>query len=85
VLASGSLTELAQAYGISYPTVRLRLDRLIAKVKVLENQKITGVVIGLLARKGRGRGLALLVLKAVTALGAVSLAFGAMAVLRSQP
>ncbi|MSQ94547.1 MAG: DUF2089 family protein [Gemmataceae bacterium] len=31
VLASGSLKELAEAYGLSYPTVRLRLDRLIAK------------------------------------------------------
>ena len=27
VLASGSLKELASVYGISYPTVRLRLDR----------------------------------------------------------
>ncbi len=41
VLASGSLKELAQAYGISYPTVRLRLDRLIEKIKVLESQDIT--------------------------------------------
>jgi hypothetical protein len=40
VLASGSLKELAQAYGISYPTVRLRLDRLIEKVKVLDSQEI---------------------------------------------
>lgn len=36
VLASGSLKELAEAYGISYPTVRLRLDRLIEKLKVLD-------------------------------------------------
>lgn len=36
VLAGGSLKELAEAYGISYPTVRLRLDRLIAKVQVIE-------------------------------------------------
>ena len=36
LLASGSLKELAEAYGISYPTVRLRLDRLIGKVKVLD-------------------------------------------------
>jgi Protein of unknown function (DUF2089) len=36
LLASGSLKELAQAYGISYPTVRLRLDRLIEKIKVLD-------------------------------------------------
>lgn len=41
VLASGSLKELAKAYGISYPTVRLRLDRLIEKVKVLDSDEIT--------------------------------------------
>jgi hypothetical protein len=41
ILASGSLKELAKAYGISYPTVRLRLDRLIEKVKVLDDQQIT--------------------------------------------
>jgi len=41
VLASGSLKELANAYGISYPTVRLRLDRLIAKIQVVDDQQIT--------------------------------------------
>ena len=41
VLASGSLKALAEAYGISYPTVRLRLDRLIEKVKILDDQTIT--------------------------------------------
>ena len=40
VLASGSLKDLASAYGISYPTVRLRLDRLIQKIKVLDSQEI---------------------------------------------
>lgn len=40
VLASGSLKELAKAYGITYPTVRLRLDRLIEKIKVLDSQEI---------------------------------------------
>jgi len=40
LLASGSLKELAKAYGITYPTVRLRLDRLIEKVKVLDSQEI---------------------------------------------
>ena len=34
LLASGSLKELAEAYQVSYPTVRLRLDRLIQKVHV---------------------------------------------------
>jgi hypothetical protein len=37
VLASGSLKELAQGYGISYPTIRLRLDRLIAKIEVFDS------------------------------------------------
>ena len=42
VLASGSLKDLAAAYDISYPTVRLRLDRLIAKVKVLDSSRKMG-------------------------------------------
>lgn len=36
LLASGSLKELARIYGVSYPTVRLRLDRLIQKVEMAE-------------------------------------------------
>ncbi|MBN1240527.1 MAG: DUF2089 family protein [Gammaproteobacteria bacterium] len=36
ILASGSLKELAQGYGVSYPTIRLRLDRLIERVKTLD-------------------------------------------------
>ena len=36
VLASGSLKEVAALYGVSYPTVRLRLDRLIQKIKIGE-------------------------------------------------
>ena len=40
VLASGSLKETAETYGISYPTVRLRLDRLIAKIRVVESADI---------------------------------------------
>ncbi len=39
LLASGSLKELAQQYGISYPTLRLRLNRLIEKVKILDSEK----------------------------------------------
>lgn len=35
LLASGSLKQLAHTYGVSYPTVRVRLDRLIAKVQAL--------------------------------------------------
>jgi hypothetical protein len=40
LLASGSLKELAQSYGITYPTVRLRLDRMIEKIRVLDDQEI---------------------------------------------
>lgn len=39
ILASGSLKELAQSYGITYPTIRLRLDRLIEKIRVLEDME----------------------------------------------
>jgi hypothetical protein len=41
VLASGSLKQLATVYGISYPTVRLRLDRVIERIKVLDDEQIT--------------------------------------------
>ena len=40
ILCSGSLKDLAGAYEVSYPTLRLRLDRLIQKIKILDNQKI---------------------------------------------
>ena len=36
LLASGSLKEVASVYGVSYPTVRLRLDRLIQKIRLSE-------------------------------------------------
>jgi len=39
VLASGSLKEIAQQYSVSYPTVRLRLDRLIQKIRASEQQE----------------------------------------------
>ena len=34
ILSSGSLKEVAALYGVSYPTVRLRLDRLIQKIQI---------------------------------------------------
>ncbi len=40
VLSSGSLKELAGAYGVTYPTIRLRLDRLIQKIKIVDDQRI---------------------------------------------
>ena len=41
VLASGSLKAMAEAYGISYPTVRLRLDRLIQRIRIFDSETIT--------------------------------------------
>ena len=38
LLCSRSLKEVAGRYRVSYPTVRLRLDRLIQKIKLGEDQ-----------------------------------------------
>ncbi|MDB6059640.1 MAG: hypothetical protein JWO95_3484 [Verrucomicrobiales bacterium] len=40
ILLSGSLKDLGDIYNVSYPTLRLRLDRLIEKIKILDSQKI---------------------------------------------
>jgi hypothetical protein len=40
VLSSGSLKAMAEEYGVSYPTVRARLDRLIAKVQAADDPKV---------------------------------------------
>ena len=37
VLSSGSLKELAKQYGVSYPTIRIRLDCLIEKIRLVED------------------------------------------------
>ena len=37
LLCSGSLKEIAGLYGVTYPTVRLRLDRLIQKIQISED------------------------------------------------
>jgi hypothetical protein len=39
ILVSGSLKDLASAYGVSYPTLRLRLDRLIQKINLLSTYR----------------------------------------------
>ena len=38
-LASGSLKEIAKEYGVSYPTARLRLDKLIQKIELNDRQE----------------------------------------------
>lgn len=37
ILASGSLKEIAKQYGVTYPTVRLRLDRMIQKIQMTQS------------------------------------------------
>ncbi|NLX63970.1 MAG: DUF2089 domain-containing protein [Clostridiaceae bacterium] len=37
IMASGSLKEIAKQYNVTYPTVRLRLDKLIQKIQISEN------------------------------------------------
>lgn len=37
IIASGSLKEIATQYGVTYPTVRLRLDKLIQKIQISED------------------------------------------------
>ncbi len=37
IMASGSLKEIANQYGVTYPTVRLRLDKLIQKIQISED------------------------------------------------
>lgn len=39
LMASGSLKEMASQYGVTYPTVRLRLDRLIQKIQINDNSE----------------------------------------------
>lgn len=49
ILASGSLKEIAEVYRVSYPTVRLRLDRLIQKIRMSEKTEEDAFV-GLIRR-----------------------------------
>lgn len=39
VIHSGSLKEMAKEYGVSYPTVRTKLDRLILKIQSRSNEQ----------------------------------------------
>lgn len=38
VLASGSLKEMARQYDVTYPTVRLRLDKIIQKIRINDKE-----------------------------------------------
>jgi hypothetical protein len=50
VLRSGSLKDLATAYGVTYPTIRLRLDRVIERLQAAVKGKQPDPLKELLAR-----------------------------------
>ncbi len=39
ILTSGSLKDMAKQYDVTYPTIRLRLDRLIQKIKLSDAEE----------------------------------------------
>ena len=41
---SGSLKEVAKLYDVSYPTVRIKLDRLIEKIKLYDEVENEGFI-----------------------------------------
>ena len=49
VLASGSLKDLAEVYKVSYPTIRLRMDRLMERVRQIANGTTPDPMMQLLA------------------------------------
>jgi len=57
ILRSGSLKEMARLYGVSYPTVRNRLDDLIARLRaIIESQEKEAADDGVGADAGGGGG-----------------------------
>ena len=58
VLKSGSLKEIAKLYSVSYPTVRLRLDKLIQKIELSdqkEEEPFSAFIKGLAVDRGPNR------------------------------
>ncbi len=41
ILASGSLKAVAAEYSVSYPTIRLRVDRLIQKIQLVDDAQVS--------------------------------------------
>lgn len=40
ILFSGSLKDIAKDYNVTYPTIRIRVDKIIEKVKANDNREI---------------------------------------------
>lgn len=62
VLASGSLKEMAERYGVSYPTIRASLDRVIENLRMRLNgetrDEMTELLAGLVERGELSAGVA---------------------------
>ena len=50
LLASGSLKEVAKLYGVTYPTVRVRLNKLIDKINLSESKTDNDEFVSLIKR-----------------------------------
>lgn len=40
LLCSGSIKKMAESYGVSYPTMRIRLNRLIEKIEISSQEEV---------------------------------------------
>ena len=61
VLASGSLKEMAELHGVSYPTIRASLDRVIEELRLrirAKPRRDDGVLAGLMERGEISAGVA---------------------------
>lgn len=45
IAQSGSLKEMATIYDVSYPTIRMRLDKVIEKIQLSDNKKDDSYII----------------------------------------
>lgn len=45
MLSSGSLKQMSQLYQVSYPTMRIRLDKLIEKIRLIDSEPEDSFVI----------------------------------------
>ncbi|QOS39023.1 DUF2089 family protein [Treponema rectale] len=45
IVQSGSLKEMATIYDVSYPTIRMRLDKVIEKIQLSDNKKDDSYII----------------------------------------
>lgn len=67
VLAGGNLKEIAQQAGVSYPTIRSRLDKVIEALRseIAATQKVTGTPLDAVSSEGDSADEAARIIKAI--------------------